>query len=792
MTETVDNIFLNNKTQFFDEKIESYIDINFTNISRNFNEVYILLKKDDDKIPIEFYGKYIPINIFEKTINKLSLYRVNINILKNTKHINNISILSKNQIEKFNHNNYKLNDKNIVLSILNINYNKLLPYLSQFEIKDNLINLYNIFIINIYFDCTSNNINDNMFIMEDINYWNNKIDFSKYLENRKFKINVNRLDDKYLAKIIKNKIIYKKYTNNNEDNCDYLKDITSYNDYKIALDNIKNNYNVDTYNTFSKQDINNLFDNLNPKQKFIFFINMLVSKKYCHLVINSHILSYMKNIINNNKDIFNYLFSYTWFRFYIDEIITNKYIKTSDDMIIDINTASELPIFDYSNIFGNNAYLPIFGNNIDKINNVHGMKYYPNLQQGICNLSEFKTRLNIFITGLEKFDIFEGYDFDKNNMAISGSVMTACLQKKHVLMNIIKDDIIAQGFEKHYNEYFDTYYRDSDVDIMFKTKDIFTFIDNVNTLFKHIKSININNNVVNDTQLILKKVNKLFISEKFIIDNIKIDYFDKYNILKFIYPNINSEPIKAIFRDYYIIEYNKYLDNILSNFDVNGRENIKLQYPEIFNISNDYNIYITSKTDNISIDITYKYNIISSFLKRKLELFQIMGDDFFSIISTFHLPNVRAYYNGNNAYLLPSCVSAHLTYMNIDYKYFFGSKDPIEIIIKNRKRGFGTFLNNIEKDMYYGYNKFCTKLELYNSLNPIELNNSIVANYTNIKSEDELKKILIEMKPPVNNNLEEMNAILKVGIKSLEYGNIIPVKSWILNFLIDLFDKLKC
>jgi hypothetical protein len=79
------------------------------------------------------------------------------------------------------------------------------------------------------------------------------------------------------------------------------------------------------------------------------------------------------------------------------------------------------------------------------------------------------------------------------------------------------------------------------------------------------------------------------------------------------------------------------------------------------------------------------------------------GDDFMTLVSQFHLPCVRAYYDGYNVYMTPSCISAHMTYMNLDYKYFAGSKDPIEIINKNRMRGFGTWLNRNEIENYVEY-----------------------------------------------------------------------------------------
>ena len=76
---------------------------------------------------------------------------------------------------------------------------------------------------------------------------------------------------------------------------------------------------------------------------------------------------------------------------------------------------------------------------------------------------------------------------------------------------------------------------------------------------------------------------------------------------------------------------------------------------------------------------------------------------FFSIISKFHLPCVRGYYNGDNVYLLPSCVSAANTLINLDYKYFAGSIDPIDIINKYRIRGYSTILNDSEKIKFIKY-----------------------------------------------------------------------------------------
>jgi len=62
--------------------------------------------------------------------------------------------------------------------------------------------------------------------------------------------------------------------------------------------------------------------------------------------------------------------------------------------------------------------------------------------------------------------------------------------------------------------------------------------------------------------------------------------------------------------------------------------------------------------------------------------------------------------------------------MNIDYKYFAGAKDPIEIINKYRMRGFGTYLNGKEKIRMLEYSSLVSKWKkLYDNFN-IKSNNS--------------------------------------------------------------------
>jgi hypothetical protein len=83
----------------------------------------------------------------------------------------------------------------------------------------------------------------------------------------------------------------------------------------------------------------------------------------------------------------------------------------------------------------------------------------------------------------------------------------------------------------------------------------------------------------------------------------------------------------------------------------------------------------------------------------------VKDHDFFGAVARFHFPCVRAYYSGDNVYMLPSCITAMMTGLNIEYKYFAGIRNPVDIINKYLQRGFGVLLNKFEINLFLEYNK---------------------------------------------------------------------------------------
>jgi hypothetical protein len=295
---------------------------------------------------------------------------------------------------------------------------------------------------------------------------------------------------------------------------------------------------------------------------------------------------------------------------------------------------------------------------------------------------------------------------------------------------------------EHFVEYFDEYYEEADLDILFSCNDVCEFIDNSRTLlYKIIDNLilaydntnNLSQDIVDNSLIQLNKICYVNITTEFLLQVLKtnsIDLNESSNMLIPFNTNMSLDDkinyiienkfdnIIELFRPYYLTLINCNIHNILSNIDDTAKELFKLSYPELFNIpqifklrindktipkNTDHRIYVFDETLNISLFVNYKFNIRSPYLARELELFMTYSKDFFNIISSFHLACVRAYYNGVNLYLTPSCISAHLTYMNMDYSYMHGNKNPLDILHKYRVRGFGTWLNKSEKNIINAY-----------------------------------------------------------------------------------------
>ena len=288
---------------------DEIINIEYNTIAKYFVNVYILCPLKSETLPVEIYSSKISETLFDELKMKLVLVKTKNYLLKNPVHYNKAVICSADFLNKFNHFGVELKEENLVVPILNIEFMELYNYLKMYEGDHYLDNLYNLIVLSKYFSVNEKNYNNASYIislitnLEETNYWSRSwnclSNLSKCFNKRRFNFNSVRIDENTeMGKIIKylqNDFSQNNYLEllfkNNKNYVDASKAITK-KGYKL--------YNICNKCKYDKNDINLLFNNLNKHQQYLLFCNLLVSKKYCHLVLNnSYILNKMKTIIND-------------------------------------------------------------------------------------------------------------------------------------------------------------------------------------------------------------------------------------------------------------------------------------------------------------------------------------------------------------------------------------------------------------------------------------------------------------------------------------------------------------
>ena len=721
MSKKVSNTLYGLKQLFIDGQLRNIDNMSVDELVINFKTVHVLCFTDEF-----FDNEYFDnLTIFESILSekKLEAYYKNVclikcpfKILNNEILKNSISIVSLEIINELEHKpDDQYNEHTLIVPIFTISKSDVKLYLSQFK-NCLLEDYFKIKFLNYYFGSVKK-IKDISYMIEncdEANYWSNyyncKLNISIQFMNRNFNfIDVTKIENKKLLETIEG------IKNLPEDGGDYLSYMYRKQNFVDASNAVKKEgYNI--YKVVDKKELPNFVEIIQKlsqekshEELIILITNMLVSKEYCHLILNNQkmlelLLKISPNILEIN---FKKMISYGWISLYLEETIKKSYIDINDRFVFTCTTASKLPTFQFSyNKLKDSPYLPILIN--DKLYmefNAYGVDHYTltnyesiNIDKelikqtyGVADLQTFKARFNVFLAGHSKkhYDAFKNVNF--NNIAISGSVIAACLPRFNPL-------IINTG--GNFEAFIDEYYGSADLDIMCNLKDTFEYIDKAyelnEQLDKNTKSIS-NENI---SRIEPVKNAVMFINFKKLdefIKDLKIDCTKetfKDHLLE------NKKKIYQLYIDYKVNEHRKH-------FDENPEKFQDPKYNVLFDIlpMDQINIYIKDfyeLDDNmeqnkilIYENIKFKYKITG--IKRNFEFFQIKYENFFSTVHKFHLPCVRAYYDGTDVFMLPSCIGACMTLTNIEYKYFAGSKDPIEVINKYRQRGFTTILNDKER-----------------------------------------------------------------------------------------------
>jgi hypothetical protein len=728
-------------------------DLKWGDIYRSFNHVIIMCLTDHQKpenLEKLFSNKIKKTDI--NSIKNITYFRTSINILKNRDHFYKSNIISKNDLSKlFQENDF--NESEIVLAFFEMNEENTRKYCEMYQSSEDLFELenkmeiYNYYLSNKKSD-TFVKLDLNTFFknMKESEYWSNTnnldINITHSFIDREFNNQRNSTNNFQVinSKNFKIKTGLPDYPINDVENTEKMfvkKDKNLFVDPSIIIRKDKQNkkrtfYSTNIDNTtINNEYVDKLYNLIDTEKLQYQFINkLLLSKEYCHLVLgNKNLLTKINPIIEKYKHVFKYTIGYAWLTFYLEECLARSKSTKFSRFSFDIETASKLPVFPYIyNDLKQNPYITTLIDDGELINNnTYGLHFIDGYDgYGITNLVEFRKRLNIFMCDNPELNVLEGIDWTK--FAISGSLITACLQKRSPLLDqMIKkannDD--SEGFKQFINKY----YNDSDVDLMSNDASLIGFLNSVKEVYSLVKK-NLNATDKESRYEIVKSfaisITKYFFAEYLkdfnetygfnktleefekMTDDIlfKTYVYNKYINTKLILNKklVNGNNIDNIFVKEYMIP-NSYDNMNIYKVDADNYENYVSQDSDILYHLNDFGHNVQQKDNKLVMKISENIRIKIFCKNTKIETFRIKDKEFFNTVARFHFPCVRAYYQGDNVHILPSCITAMMTGVNIEYKYFAGIRNPVDIINKYMQRGFSILLNKFELNLWLEYNK---------------------------------------------------------------------------------------
>jgi hypothetical protein len=692
----------------------------------------VVLTLKNDRLTQEEYGHFFSskFSVNNTEMKYIKIDRVATSILNNKYFYTRANIITDKILNYFIRNEF-FNTSEIVITMIDTPtqiLNNILTPINSLERLLQTLKTYKYY--NKFFD---GNIDYQINNIPTINYWFNRkhcnINITELFTLRDFQ---SKKDTKFI--LISKPQNPEAVTDNTGDTQLYpqrIKNKDNFCDIGVCIKkNKKGFFPTIKNNTDYKKLVTEIFLLINnshsERYEYLLANYLLISKDYTDSVINnSQVLDIIQPLFEKYIGAFKYSIGYAWLNLYLEETLyTTKSLKKHRH-VFDIHTANKLPVFPFSmeNI-KQNPYVSLLID--DQLINYNGNCLPINIIEnydgyGITDLKTFKERLNIFITNDITKDIFNGIDWSK--FALSGSIIPACLQKRSPLMDVCTS----------FNDFISKYYSNSDIDIMCNCKSFFDFLDEGVNVFNTIKQ----NTDSDDTNVKIETIKSVAISvtKQFFTDTVQ-DFNSKYNLTWTVdeyLGNINDERIREYLYNLYV-NYKTKLINELKQTNSIGNK-LREEYAQLIPIDK-LNLYFVDyeldaikylrETESVmyrndflpadkTVDVkknnriikfseNFRFKFTFDKINRQIEYFKIATDDFFELIARFHLPCVRAYYQGDNVYMLPSCITSMMTGINIEYKYFAGIRNPVEIINKYMIRGFGMILNPEELRQFKQFN----------------------------------------------------------------------------------------
>ena len=267
---------------------------------------------------------------------------VNSTLVKNRVHYSKLVLAKSKSFLCFNKSGNELSEDIFILPILNINFKYLYNYNKLYSMM-NLDDLYNTIVLSdLYLDKKDNIIiNENILTLikslDDSKYWyypfnrfiNLTNNFIKRGSDKGFEIKFLNNDKEKSDKSENNEYMFIEFDSKKFIDVKILK----YNNLPVYKDFEKSKYTYD--------DINMLFDRLQPIQRRYLFVYLIISNKFTYLVLNNnYILEMMKEFMIMYLDLFKIVLNYGISSLYYHECFNKEKMKIDDPCIFDLYTVS--------------------------------------------------------------------------------------------------------------------------------------------------------------------------------------------------------------------------------------------------------------------------------------------------------------------------------------------------------------------------------------------------------------------------------------------------------------------
>lgn len=465
-------------------------------------------------------------------------------------------------------------------------------------------------------------------------------------------------------------------------------------------------------------------------EKYYLITGLLFSHHYVKYVLyDIGSLQHVKRLMDSGLDV-SYGISYGWLSIYFRE----KWQKW-ENVIFDLETAQHLPIFpvDYD-CLDTHPYIAmnIATENFDGQRILGAVRQRKETNQGLVDITEFRRRLAIFLASKGKLDLFAGLDWQ--GLMLTGGCMAAIIPKYHPLstVQVTKHQISKSDLEK----YFSTYYASADVDIACYAPDVTEYVDKVHAIAAclrrnlktdvDVRSMKMLNIVVDTTVLkdfcaqedvpfsyqeVMQNRDSKYVKTYFY--NLYLQHQSKINqdyratLGARIYQDIYFEVLAPVMLEnvHFALQQNPFQNKTYRKCDISTHHD----HMFFVDLNGNFRPCTPAMTTPGEVGIlmrcveSLKYRISSPRLRRELEIFRVFQRDLMSCIKLFHLPCVRAGYDGTTVKLFPSAITAYHTFVNVDIRYSLGCRDPINILEKYRARGYTTILNQNEIHQFAVY-----------------------------------------------------------------------------------------